>query len=65
MEKYQDLNEKAITGWIKEGWEWGQPIDHATFLRAKAGVFSDAAHAHQSRAKRLDWTEVKAKMSLV
>jgi SAM-dependent methyltransferase len=39
MEKYQDLNEKAITGWIKEGWEWGQPIDHATFLRAKAGDF--------------------------
>lgn len=37
MEKYQDINAKAITGWIKDGWEWGKPIDHATFLKAKKG----------------------------
>lgn len=37
MEKYQDINAKAITQWIQEGWEWGTPIDHETFLKAKKG----------------------------
>lgn len=37
MDKYQDINAKAITSWIQEGWEWGKPIDHQTFLNAKAG----------------------------
>src|SRR5574344_618400 len=36
-EKYQDINAKAITQWIQEGWEWGKPIDHETFLKAKKG----------------------------
>jgi SAM-dependent methyltransferase len=39
MKSYQDLNAEAITSWIKEGWEWGKPIDHATYLKAKAGVW--------------------------
>jgi SAM-dependent methyltransferase len=37
MSTYQDDNAKAITKWIEEGWEWGRPIDHETFLRAKEG----------------------------
>jgi SAM-dependent methyltransferase len=37
MEKYQDINAEAITGWIKEGWEWGKPIDHEAYLKAKKG----------------------------
>jgi Methylase involved in ubiquinone/menaquinone biosynthesis len=37
MSSYQDDNAKAITKWIQEGWEWGKPIDHETFLRAKEG----------------------------
>lgn len=37
MEKYQDLNAAAITRWINDGWEWGKPIDHNTFLKAQAG----------------------------
>ncbi|MFA6619904.1 MAG: methyltransferase domain-containing protein [Bacilli bacterium] len=37
MEKYQDINAKTITGWIKDGWEWGKPISHATFVKAKKG----------------------------
>lgn len=39
MKSYQDLNAEAITSWIKEGWEWGKPIDHATYLKSKAGVW--------------------------
>ena len=34
---YQDINAETIDRWIEEGWEWGTPIDHETFLRAKAG----------------------------
>lgn len=37
MEKYQDVNAKAISRWIKEGWEWGKPISHEDYLKAKNG----------------------------
>ncbi|MGI6173857.1 MAG: class I SAM-dependent methyltransferase [Christensenellales bacterium] len=35
--EYQDINAKTIDGWVEDGWEWGKPIDHETFLRAKEG----------------------------
>lgn len=35
--KYQDINAKAITGWIENGWEWGKPIDHETYEKALRG----------------------------
>lgn len=35
--RYQDVNAQTIDRWIAEGWEWGIPIDHETYLRAKAG----------------------------
>ena len=31
---YQDINAATIDRWIDEGWEWGRPIDHETYLRA-------------------------------
>lgn len=34
---YQDINARTIDRWIEEGWEWGIPIDHETYLAAKAG----------------------------
>lgn len=39
MTKYQDINAKAIASWIQNGWKWGQPIDHETFIQAKQGVW--------------------------
>ncbi|MBR0368041.1 MAG: class I SAM-dependent methyltransferase [Clostridia bacterium] len=33
--RYQDINAATIDRWIDEGWEWGRPIDHDTFLRAQ------------------------------
>jgi SAM-dependent methyltransferase len=39
MASYQDENVAALTRWIKEGWEWGKPIDHETYLKAKQGCF--------------------------
>ena len=37
--RYQDKNIETIERWIDEGWQWGKPIDHETFLRAKQGDY--------------------------
>ena len=34
---YQDINAETIDRWIEEGWEWGKPISHEAFEKAKAG----------------------------
>lgn len=34
---YQEINAKTVDGWVKAGWQWGQPIDHATFAKAQRG----------------------------
>lgn len=34
---YQDINAATIDRWIAEGWEWGKPIDHDTYVRATQG----------------------------
>ena len=37
---YQDINAETIDRWVAEGWEWGRPIDHETFVRAQRGDWS-------------------------
>ena len=37
---YQDINASTIDRWIEEGWEWGKPIDHETFVRALQGEWN-------------------------
>ena len=34
---YQDINAATIDRWIAEGWVWGKPIDHETYVRATEG----------------------------
>ncbi len=34
---YQDVNAETIDRWVREGWEWGTPISHAQWERAKRG----------------------------
>ena len=34
---YQEINAAAVDRWVDEGWEWGRPIDHETWLRAAQG----------------------------
>lgn len=34
---YQDINASTIDRWIEEGWEWGKPITHETYVQAKEG----------------------------
>jgi SAM-dependent methyltransferase len=33
--KYTDVNSKIIDKWVEDGWEWGKPISHEQFLKAK------------------------------
>ena len=35
--KYTDINAETIDRWVENGWEWGVPIAHDVFERAKAG----------------------------
>lgn len=37
---YADINAQTIDGWVKEGWEWGTPIDHETYEKALRGEWS-------------------------
>ena len=38
--EYQDINAQTIDRWVEAGWEWGKPISHEVFERAKAGGWS-------------------------
>ena len=37
MNDYQKINSEVIDSWCKEGWVWGQPISHETYLEAAKG----------------------------
>ncbi|MBR6812750.1 MAG: class I SAM-dependent methyltransferase [Oscillospiraceae bacterium] len=34
---YQDINARTIDRWVMEGWQWGTPISHEEYERAKNG----------------------------
>ncbi|GHU87774.1 methyltransferase [Spirochaetia bacterium] len=34
---YADINAKTIDRWVRDGWEWGVPIDHEAYIKAKNG----------------------------
>ena len=34
---YQDINAATIDRWVEEGWEWGIPISHEDYIKARAG----------------------------
>jgi hypothetical protein len=36
---YQEINSKAIDQWVEGGWEWGKPISHEAYLKAKTGTW--------------------------
>ena len=37
---YQDINASTIDRWVKEGWEWGKPISHETYVDAANGKWN-------------------------
>lgn len=37
---YQDENAAAIERWIEAGWEWGKPVSHEDYIKAKGGDWS-------------------------
>ena len=34
---YADVNARAIDGWNAQGWEWGTPLSHEEYLKARQG----------------------------
>ena len=34
---YTDINAETVDSWVKDGWEWGKPISHEVFEKAKNG----------------------------
>ena len=40
MKNYTDINASVFDEWIRNGWEWGKPIDHTTYERALSGEWS-------------------------
>lgn len=36
---YQDINAKTIDKWIDEGWTWGIPVSHETYIKAAQGTW--------------------------
>lgn len=37
---YQEINAETIDRWVDEGWEWGVPVSHETYLKAVEGDWS-------------------------
>ncbi|MEG0019530.1 MAG: class I SAM-dependent methyltransferase [Oscillospiraceae bacterium] len=37
VSNYVDVNSQAFDRWVSEGWEWGQPISHELYEKAKRG----------------------------
>ena len=40
MKTYQDINKETIDRWVKEGWEWGKPVSHDEYIKAKKGKWN-------------------------
>ncbi len=36
---YTNINAQVIDKWCREGWTWGVPIDHETYVKAQNGVW--------------------------
>ena len=34
---YQEINSRTIDLWCQDGWQWGKPISHETYVRACQG----------------------------
>ncbi len=34
---YTDINAKIVDSWVQNGWEWGKPISHEVFEKARNG----------------------------
>ena len=34
---YQDINAETIDRWVREGWEWGRPVSHEIYEKARQG----------------------------
>lgn len=61
---YQEMNAQTINEWVKDGWTWGQPIDHATFVNAQRGQWSLVLTPLKSMPQDWLFTDMHAKQVL-
>lgn len=40
IDNYTDINAETISRWAENGWEWGIPVDHETYVKALTGDWS-------------------------
>ena len=59
MESCADINARTIDGWIAAGWEWGRPISHDCFERAREGEWD--VRLTPTKAVPHDWFGVAAR----
>ncbi len=60
---YQDINAETIDRWVKEGWEWGKPISHETYVQAQQGIWDQ--HLTPTKKVPHEWFgEIKGKKVL-
>ena len=45
---YTDINAKTVDSWVQNGWEWGRPISHETFEKAKTANGASISHRQKS-----------------
>lgn len=61
--KYQDINARTIDEWVEEGWIWGIPISHETYVRATRGMW-DVLLTPQKPVPKHWFEEMKGKRVL-
>ncbi|MCR5468896.1 MAG: class I SAM-dependent methyltransferase [Lachnospiraceae bacterium] len=60
---YQDINAETIDRWIENGWEWGKPISHEEYVKAKNGDWR--LHLSPTKAVPKEWFgDIKGKKIL-
>ena len=60
---YQDINAETIDRWVKDGWEWGRPVSHETYVKAKQGTWD--LHITPTKSVPHKWFgEIKGKKIL-
>ena len=61
---YQDINAETIDRWVKDGWEWGRPVSHETYVKAKQGTWD--LHITPTKSVPHKWFgEIKGKFTIL
>ena len=43
-QEYTNINAAVIDSWVANGWEWGKPIDHETYVLSLIHISEPTRH---------------------